>query len=404
MMENKIVLKKYIGFFLLAFVLFVLLFGGIHHLEYQAYTKNYNQKITNILSLVQEKYPEISQNELIEILNSKEIKEFPFDKYGIDVKKEAILFENDTVYHDFNGFEMIFLIGVFLFFFLLLIKYNRKRDKEINKITQCIEEINRKNYTLNLDELSEDELSILKNEIYKTMITLKESAENEHKDKKELKQTLEDISHQLKTPLTSILIILDNLIDHPQMTEVKKQEFIRDIKREVHNMNFLVQNLLKLSQFEVNTIHFNKAPVKLNKLVQESIQKVNTLCDLKNITIKVEGAKEIQMVCDFHWQVQALSNILKNAIEYSQEKSKIKVSYEQNKVYTKIVIEDTGKGISKKDLPHIFERFYKGTKATADSVGIGLALAKRIIEEDNGTIEVASNAKGTIFIIKYFAL
>ena len=404
MMENKVTLKKYIGFFLLALIVIVLIFIGIHQAEYQAYTKNYNQKVASIISFVQEKYPEVTQNEIMEILNSKNIQEFPFEEYGIDFQKEAILLGNDNLYHTFQLFEIIFLVGIFLFFLFLLVHYNRKRDKEIEKITQCIEEINRKNYTLSLDELSEDELSILKNEIYKTMITLKESAENAKKDKRELKKSLEDISHQLKTPLTSILIILDNLIDNPQMNEEKKQEFIRDIKREVHNMNFLVQNLLKLSQFEVNTINFKKETVKLNKLVQEAIQKVNTLCDLKNIEIEVSGSKKSQLVCDAHWQVQALANILKNAIDYSSLGSKIKVFYEQNKVYSKITIQDTGKGISKEDLPHLFERFYKGDKAREDSVGIGLALAKRIIKEDNGVVVAESDETGTKFIIKYFSL
>ena len=166
-------------------------------------------------------------------------------------------------------------------------------------------------------------------------------------------------------------------------------------------MNFLVQNLLKLSQFEVNTIHFNKEKTAVKKIIPEAVQKVNILCDLKDIDITIENNQKIEFSCDPRWQVQALANILKNAIDYSKAKSKITVSYEQNKVYTKIAIQDTGQGISKEDLPHLFERFYKGNKANKDSVGIGLALAKRIIEEDNGTISVTSNSKGTCFEIKY---
>ena len=285
---------------------------------------------------------------------------------------------------------------------LIFLYFNKKKDKEINKITKCIEEINRRNYKLELDDMSEDELSILKNEIYKTTIMLKEAAENSNKEKLELKDSLSDISHQLKTPLTSILIILDNLIDDPGMDKDIREDFIKDIKREINGINFLVQSILKLSKLDTNTINFIEDEIELNKIVMESIKNVSMLSDLRSVNVNLNSKNNPIIKCDFKWQVEAISNILKNCIEHSSENSNVIVTIEDNKVYSKIIIKDNGSGIDKEDLPHIFERFYKGKNATSDSIGIGLSLAKTIIEKDNGTISVQSSDKGSIFEIKYF--
>lgn len=126
------------------------------------------------------------------------------------------------------------------------------------------------------------------------------------------------------------------------------------------------------------------------------------VCDLKNISISTKGNDKAKINCDFMWEVEAITNIIKNCVEHSENNSKINISYEQNNVYSSITIQDFAGGIDKKDLPHIFERFYKGKNATPDSIGIGLSLAKTIIEKDNGTINVESNDKGSIFEIKYF--
>ena len=248
----------------------------------------------------------------------------------------------------------------------------------------------------------EDELSILKNELYKTTVMLRELADNSLNDKRELKKALEDISHQLKTPLTSILIILDNLIDDPEMDKDIREDFIKDIKREINGINFLVQSILKLSKLDTNTINFIEDEIELNKIVIEAIKNVSMLSDLRNVNVNLKIKSNSVIKCDFKWQVEAISNILKNCIEHSNENSDVIVIIEDNKVYSKIIIKDNGGGIAKEDLPHIFERFYKGKNATSDSIGIGLSLAKTIIEKDNGTISVQSSDKGSIFEIKYF--
>lgn len=404
-MKNKVRLKKYIiSTFIAAICLFVL-FLSINIYEYKVYTKNFNNKIAAIISSVKNKYPDISDDEIIKILNTSNSEDSSiFDKYGINLSNEAILVKNDKDYHKFLFVNMSFLTLTILILLVLYIRYNHKKDKDIKDIIKCIEQINKKNYELQIDTISEDELSILKNEIYKTTIMLKENAENSNKDKLNLKKSLEDISHQLKTPLTSILVMLDNIIDDPDMDVNIRNDFIADVKRNVVNINFLVQALLKLSKIDANAVHFIKKEEALDTIVKESIKNVSTLCDLRNINVKLNIVKNSKIICDDKWQIEAITNIIKNAVDHSKNDSKIIINLDSNNVYSVIEIIDFGSGISKNDIKHIFERFYKGENATFDSIGIGLALAKTIIEENNGTINVESNGNGTKFIIKYFKL
>lgn len=404
-MKNKLRLKQYITSTLIVFICLFVMFLILNIYEYKTYTKNFNNKISAIITLVKDKYPEITNKEIIEIINSnKQSDDSFFLKYGIDIDNKAVLLENDKSYHTFLIINMSFLIITIASLCILYFRYNYKRKNDIKDIIKCIEQINRRNYELEIDTISEDELSILKNEIYKTAVMLKEAALNSNKDKLNLKKSLEDISHQLKTPLTSILVLLDNLIDEPDMDSSIRNDFIIDIKRNVININFLVQALLKLSKFDANTVHFIKKENDLEMIVKEAVKNVSTLCDLRNINIKLNILENAKVMCDAKWQIEAITNIIKNAIEHSKDNSNIVINIDNNRVYSKIEVIDFGDGISKRDIKHIFERFYKGENATSNSIGIGLALAKTIIEEDKGTIAVESNESNTKFTIKYFKL
>lgn len=231
---------------------------------------------------------------------------------------------------------------------------------------------------------------------------LKEQAENSYNDKINLKSSLEDISHQLKTPLTSINIMLDNILDNPEMDDETKLDFITDIKRETNNINLLIQALLKLSKFDTNTVKFNNEENDLKQIINEAIKNVSVLCDLKNIKIIFNCENNLNLICDKKWQIESLTNIIKNCVEYSEENNKININVENNKIYYLIKIKDYGKEINKKDLNHIFERFYKGKNSKNDSIGIGLALSKAIIEKNNGKVWVESNENETIFYVQYF--
>ena len=401
-MKNKVKLKKCLISMTVVSLVLVILITALNIYEYHIYTKNFNNKLASIIEVLQEKYPSLTEDDIIKLLNSKGSKSDILKKYAVDFNDKSIILENSHSYHTFLILNSsLLVIGIFILI-IIFIRFNHKRDKEIRDITYYLEEINKRNYELKIDSISEDELSILKTELYKTTVMLKEAALNSQEDKLNLKKSLEDISHQLKTPLTSILIILDNLIDDIDMDVETRNDFIRDIKREVVNINFLVQAILKLSSFDSNTIHFIKENVKVSEIIKESIKNVSILCDLRNIDIKVKGDASLTLKCDLRWQIEAITNIIKNSIEHSNDNQSIEIRYEANNAYLEIEIKDYGSGISKKDIKHIFERFYKGEKSSNDSIGIGLALSKRIIEEDNGSIDVISREDGTSFIIKYF--
>lgn len=401
-MKNKERFKRYILSFIGVIISFLIVFIIISRREYQGYRKNFNYKVNAMIEVIRNKYPDVSTEEVMELLNSNSSGMNYLKEYGYDIENDSYIALNDTIHQKYSVIKILLLVLMILLVFYLIVRHEIEDDLEINKIIKLIEDINHKNYELKLDDLSEDKLSILNQEIYKTTVMLREQADNSLKDKISLKESLQDISHQLKTPLTSITIMLDNIIDNPDMDNIVRDKFIRQIKREVLNITFLVQSILTLSKFESNTITFIEEDNNIKDIINIAISNVANLCDLKDIKIIFNG-KNSRIYCDFRWQVEAITNILKNAIEYSDNGSKIIIEGLINNLYYEIKIKDFGKGMDKEDVDNIFKRFYKGKMSSGDSVGIGLSLSKKIIEKDNGMISVDSTkGEGTTFIIKYF--
>lgn len=399
-MKNK-VNKKTLIFIIITSVFSLVLFGLLLNYQYKTYTINYNNKINSLINEVINKYPEVNESDLIEIINSENEINI-LSKYGINDKSSSVI-ENDKLFKKYLIIDLSILFAIIITLYVYFVINKSKRTKKINKIIELISKINKRNFDIDIEDYTEDELSILKQEVYKTSLMLRSEADNSLKDKLNLKDSLSDISHQLKTPLTSITIMIDNILDNEEMDTKTKRKFLISIKREIININFLVQNLLKLSKFDANVIKFDKEEVLIKDIIDEAIKKVSALSELKGVSIKVSGDKGSTIKCDFMWEVEALSNIIKNSIEHIEEEGFIEVNYTKNKVYTRILIRDNGIGINEDDLPYIFDRFYKGKNSSKDSVGIGLALSKSIIEKDNGSISVKSTPKiGTIFTIKYF--
>jgi signal transduction histidine kinase len=363
-----------------------------------------NEKISEIIEYIIKENPSIDTKKIIQILNSNEYKvgEEELKKYGINIEEiNSIIAVRKQM--KTNIILNIILIVLFSVLYMAIIFiYLKQRDKKINQITQYINEIKNRKYDLNINENSEDELSNLKNELYKITIMLKEESEISRQDKENIKMSVEDISHQLKTPLTSIMIMLDNLKDNPNMDEDTKQKFIFEISKQVDWINWLVISILKLSRLEADVVKFSNNKINVKKFIDEIIGNLEIPIEIKNQKISIEGDEDASFIGDYKWQQEAITNIIKNAIEHNKENGKITIKYEENVLFTKITIIDEGQGIAKEDLKHIFERFYKAQNSSDNSVGIGLSLAKNIIEKNNGMINCKSEiGNGTEFIVKY---
>lgn len=395
-MKNKKKYSKLIMFTLIIFGIIILL----NVMLYYQVNKNYNNKIVNIISTIKEKYPEIKDDEIFGIIKNK-VKTNTFNRYSFDLDGILLIKENKTIFVSYFIILLFIYLIICLVYLTIIINNDKRKEKEINEVIKIIEEINNKNYSFKMTDVNEEDLSLLKNEIYKTTIMLNELSEISKKDKKELEESLEDISHQLKTPLTSILIMIDTLLDDEDMDQNTREDFLRNMKREVMNINFLVKSILKLSRLDTNTVKFISKKESVKEIINEAILNVSLLSDLKNVKIETNLSDSF-ITCDYKWQIEALTNILKNSIEHSYENNKVLIESSENNAYVKIIIKDFGTGIAKEDINHIFERFYKGKDSDYDSIGIGLALSKSIIEKQNGKISVESSDDGTTFTIKYF--
>lgn len=363
-----------------------------------------NEKISKIIEYIIKENPSIDTKKIIQILNSNEYKvgEEELKKYGINIEEINSIIAVQKQMKTNIILNIILIVLFSVLYMAIIFIYLKQRDKKINQITQYINEIKNRKYDLNINENSEDELSNLKNELYKITIMLKEESEISRQDKEKIKMSVEDISHQLKTPLTSIMIMLDNLKDNPNMDEDTKQKFIFEISKQVDWINWLVISILKLSRLEADVVKFSNNKINVKKFIDEIIGNLEIPIEIKNQKISIEGDEDASFIGDYKWQQEAITNIIKNAIEHNKENGKITIKYEENVLFTKITIIDEGQGIAKEDLKHIFERFYKAQNSSDNSVGIGLSLAKNIIEKNNGMINCKSEiGNGTEFIVKY---
>lgn len=280
--------------------------------------------------------------------------------------------------------------------------FTKKRYREIEMLSGYLRQIHSGDYTLDVRDNVEGELSILKNEIYKVTIMLSEQRSLLQEDKIQLTNAISDISHQLKTPLTSMMMMSD-LLNAPDLPVEKRTEFTRNLRNQLERLEWLVSSLLKLSKIDAGTAQFKKEPVLVEKLIQRALENLLIPIEIKDQTISIYGEKTITFIGDFHWTVEAVINILKNCVEHTPSAGTITISYTENVLFTEISIIDNGIGIPKEDLPNIFKRFYKGKNASKESVGIGLAMAHSIITSQNGDIEVKSKkGEGTSFKIKFY--
>ncbi|HIW73010.1 MAG TPA: HAMP domain-containing histidine kinase [Firmicutes bacterium] len=274
--------------------------------------------------------------------------------------------------------------------------------RQIGRLADYLTRINAGEYDLDVRDNAEGELSILKNEIYKTTTRLAEYNETLRREKVRLADAMSDISHQLKTPLTSMMVMADLLRDD-SLPAGKREEFTARLLAQLERIQWLVSSLLKLSKLDVGTAGMKQETVRLKETVEKAAAPLRIPMELKEQRLVLEGPEEAVFQGDLSWTAEALLNVMKNCMEHTPPGGEVRVEWSDNPLYAQIRISDNGEGIDKADLPHIFTRFYRGKNASGDSVGIGLAMAKSILSQQHGEITVSSErGKGTAFRIRMY--
>ncbi|NLK27863.1 MAG: HAMP domain-containing histidine kinase [Clostridiales bacterium] len=296
---------------------------------------------------------------------------------------------------------IIVMITVFLLCTTFYI-FTIKRYKNLSQLSEYLRQISSGNYSLDIRDNAEGELSILKSEIYKVTLMLTEYNEQLQREKLLLSDQMAEISHQLKTPLTSMMVMVDLLQDETTSVE-KRREFTSILNSQLERIEWLVASLLKMAKLDAGVVEMKKERICAAQLIDHVLQPFLVTMEIKEITYSKKVDNSHIILCDFHWTSEALINIIKNCIEHTPCGGHISISFQDNPLYYEVLITDNGKGISKEDLPHIFTRFYRGKNASSDSVGIGLAMSYRIIRSQEGDIQVKSKpGEGSIFSIRLY--
>ena len=373
--------------------------------SYETYKEAIIENNLYIIDSIISKHPEL-ENEVIDgIINHNISKGESYEilnKYGLD-RLDTVDYLNDNSYINktIRKYNIIYISILIIIVFSILIIYINKIYNKIRKLSIYTNDILNNKYNMDIREYSEGDISNLKNDLYKMTIKLKEQNELSLKDKIYLQDTLSDISHQLKTPLTSMYVINELLYDD-KLDKSLKKELLNKSKKGLERIEWLITSLLKMSRLDSGSEKLILERVKLINIINKTIEPIKIPLELKNINLNVSCSNDIKVNVDVNWTTEALINILKNAMEHTLENGNINIVCSDNPLYTMISISDDGCGISKKDLPHIFERFYKGM-SNKESIGIGLNMSKKIIENENGNISVKSKEnEGTTFIIKLF--
>lgn len=373
--------------------------------SYETYKEAIIENNLYIIDSIISKHPEL-ENEVIDgIINHDISKSESYEilnKYGLD-RLDTVDYLNDNSYINktIRKYNIIYISVLIIIVFSILIIYINKIYNKIRKLSIYTNDILNNKYNMDIREYSEGDISNLKNDLYKMTIKLKEQNELSLKDKIYLQDTLSDISHQLKTPLTSMYVINELLYDD-KLNKSLKKELLNKSKKGLERIEWLITSLLKMSRLDSGSEKLILENVKLINIINKTIEPIKIPLELKNINLNVSCSNDIKVNVDVNWTTEALINILKNAMEHTLENGNINIVCSDNPLYTMISISDDGCGISKNDLPHIFERFYKGM-SNKESIGIGLNMSKKIIENENGNISVKSKEnEGTTFIIKLF--
>lgn len=246
----------------------------------------------------------------------------------------------------------------------------------------------------------EGELSILESEVNKMTARIREQNDALRREKAHLADALADIAHQLRTPLTSLNLILSLLKNDPP--EAERRSLLREAQEAFAHTDWLLNALLKLSRLDAGIVVFQKEPVEVAELVQTALRPFLISLELHDIRLQVEVPKGIHVLGDPAWLAEALGNILKNCIETAGDRGTLHIACQDTLLYTGLTLRDSGRGIAPEDLPFLFQRFYRGKDAGATGYGIGLALSKTILTRQGATITAKNHPQGgALFTIRF---
>ncbi len=367
---------------------------------------DYNTLLAAVFGNVSAAYPEVAEEELVRMLNRQGNEALGAEilgRYGIlEGYADSSFAGQEKQFGALHEGVNLILALFFLILSILLYSYFKRRQERISGLADYVEALNRGSYRMEVEDNSDDELSGLRNELFKLTVFLREQAEGALTQKRMLADALADISHQLKTPLTSATVLLDNLSENMDMDQATRQRFLAEATRQLTGMSWLVTTVLKLSKLDAGVVEMERAWTEAGTLVHEVLQRLEIAAEWKGISFSTDIPEDIRLFVDRKWTGEALLNIVKNAIEHSPEGSTVEISGIRNEVYVQIAVRDYGVGMSREEQRMLFRRFYQGNAAREDSIGIGLSLAREIVEKQGGQITVDFHRDGgTVFLLRF---
>lgn len=352
-----------------------------------SYGQVHMQTLGEIFQRIIEKQPE-AENIILETL--KEYKSNP----EISSDTNILLlhgYKQTDLFPASKAYSSLFILAGFgigcILFIITLIFWHRKDILRIKFLTTYLEKVNNGDSDI-LFQVGEDDLSKVQDEIYKTVTMLSQTRNMALRAKNNFAENLYNIAHQIKTPITSISLSVQIMRENPS------SKYLDQIQGRLSQLTHLEETLLLLSRIDAGTLPLEKKAVDLYTVLMLAADNLQDLLAKSNVSVDIPELGEITIQADLDWTMEAIINLLKNCMEHTPPGGVIHCSYEQNPIYTQIKIWDTGAGFAKEDLPHLFERFYRGQNAIHSGIGIGLSLSKAIIESQNGTISAKNLVDG----------